>query len=407
MLAVGRAQFLTPEKPRVLNSLRLAFYPNKPISLNNSHITGLYNDALEDQETFDAEAIELINKFLSRLKKPDLKSTCSQNSSVSPPQTIPPFLSLLLFFFFLSLSLSLSLSKHFSLSSVYVFAYLSEHQSKVQLLIVISTIPCALSTKQMADKDVVFLILILSVSSYISLLLLIPLGYLSMIGFLYVGIRGNFLELRVCVVAGHTLEYHNEFDRGLQDEDARVVWRLFLGDKSRCGRSSVCSSWVPFCSFSVVKCSFARMRSFLCRIRFRCTTQFNKGTVTQINSPHSVSIDGIPRHIKYVRPACGKDYSVSNHVSSSSYDDDEAPMATKAVGVGRPSAAVLGAVLLVCCRKVFVRKKAFVFVSQEGVRFCVAFVSGSQEGVRFCVASRRSFLCRKKLFFPPFSRTLL
>lgn len=70
MLAVGRAQFLTPEKPRVLNSLRLAFYPNKPISLNNSHITGLYNDALEDQETFDAEAIELINKFLSRLKKP-------------------------------------------------------------------------------------------------------------------------------------------------------------------------------------------------------------------------------------------------------------------------------------------------------------------------------------------------
>lgn len=40
MLAVGRAQFLTPEKPRVLNSLRLAFYPNKPISLNNSHITG-------------------------------------------------------------------------------------------------------------------------------------------------------------------------------------------------------------------------------------------------------------------------------------------------------------------------------------------------------------------------------
>ena len=40
MLAVGRGQFLTPEKPRVLNSLRLAFSPNKPIPLNSSHITG-------------------------------------------------------------------------------------------------------------------------------------------------------------------------------------------------------------------------------------------------------------------------------------------------------------------------------------------------------------------------------
>ncbi|CAE1314374.1 unnamed protein product [Acanthosepion pharaonis] len=58
----------------------------------------------------------------------------------------------------------------------------------------------------------------------------------------------------------------------------------------------------------------------------RCTKQFNKDTVTQINSPHSVSVDGIPHHIKDVRPACGKDYSVSNHVSSSSssgYDDDD------------------------------------------------------------------------------------
>ncbi|CAE1271889.1 unnamed protein product [Acanthosepion pharaonis] len=57
---------------------------------------------------------------------------------------------------------------------------------------------------------------------------------------------------------------------------------------------------------------------------------------------------------------------------------------TKAVVVVRPSVAVLGAVLLICCHKVFVHKKAF--------------VSGSQEGVRFCVA-------RSCFFFPVFSHS--
>ncbi|CAE1177322.1 CAPN15 [Acanthosepion pharaonis] len=51
---------------------------------------------------------------------------------------------------------------------------------------------------------------------------------------------------------------------------------------------------------------------------------------------------------------------------------------TAAVAVSRPSAAVVGAVLLVCCRKVwFARRRSFF---------------GSQEGVRL--------LCHKKLFPP-------
>ncbi|CAE1271907.1 unnamed protein product [Acanthosepion pharaonis] len=88
------------------------------------------------------------------------------------------------------------------------------------------------------------------------------------------------------------------------------------------------------CSFQVHKKAFVSEESvWVKNPHGRCTTQFNKGTVTQINSPHSVSVDGIQRHIKDVRPTCGKDYSVSNHVSSSSDDDDdETPMIKKKKG---------------------------------------------------------------------------
>ena len=34
----------------------------------------------------------------------------------------------------------------------------------------------------------------------------------------------------------------------------------------------------------------------------RCTTQFGKGTITGVYSPHSVFVDGTSRHVKDVRP---------------------------------------------------------------------------------------------------------
>ena len=43
----------------------------------------------------------------------------------------------------------------------------------------------------------------------------------------------------------------------------------------------------------------------------------------KINSQHTVSVDGILRYIKDLRPACRKDCSISDHVTSS---DDKAPM---------------------------------------------------------------------------------
>ena len=54
----------------------------------------------------------------------------------------------------------------------------------------------------------------------------------------------------------------------------------------------------------------------------RCTTQFGKGTITGVYSPHSVLVDGIPRHVKDVRPVRGADATYCSSASS----DDEAPM---------------------------------------------------------------------------------
>ena len=53
----------------------------------------------------------------------------------------------------------------------------------------------------------------------------------------------------------------------------------------------------------------------------RCTTQFGKGRITKVYSPHSVLVDGTPRHIKDVRPLRGAD-ATSCRITSS---DDEAP----------------------------------------------------------------------------------
>ncbi|CAI9717006.1 three-prime repair exonuclease 1-like [Octopus vulgaris] len=69
MIAVSRSE-LSYTRPRVLNNLRLCFYPNKLIAPAASKLTRLFNDALQDQSIFDINASQLLNCFLTRLKKP-------------------------------------------------------------------------------------------------------------------------------------------------------------------------------------------------------------------------------------------------------------------------------------------------------------------------------------------------
>ena len=54
----------------------------------------------------------------------------------------------------------------------------------------------------------------------------------------------------------------------------------------------------------------------------RCKTQFGKGTITGVYSPHSVLVDGTPRHVKDVRPVRGADATYCSSASS----EDKAPM---------------------------------------------------------------------------------
>ena len=56
--------------------------------------------------------------------------------------------------------------------------------------------------------------------------------------------------------------------------------------------------------------------------RGRCTTQFGKGTITGVYSPHSVLVDGTRHHVKDVRPLRGADATNCSITSS----EDEAPM---------------------------------------------------------------------------------
>ena len=59
--------------------------------------------------------------------------------------------------------------------------------------------------------------------------------------------------------------------------------------------------------------------------------QFDKDTVTRICSPHSVCVDGIPRHVKDVPLVHGKNNTTSNHVTPLDPSDDEAdPMVYEA-----------------------------------------------------------------------------
>ena len=54
----------------------------------------------------------------------------------------------------------------------------------------------------------------------------------------------------------------------------------------------------------------------------RCTTQFGKGAIMGVYSPHLVLVDGTPRHVKDVRPVRGADTTYCCSASS----EDEVPM---------------------------------------------------------------------------------
>ena len=54
----------------------------------------------------------------------------------------------------------------------------------------------------------------------------------------------------------------------------------------------------------------------------RCTTQFGNGTITGVYSPHLVLVDGIPHHVKDVRPLRGVDTTNCSITST----EDKAPM---------------------------------------------------------------------------------
>ena len=69
----------------------------------------------------------------------------------------------------------------------------------------------------------------------------------------------------------------------------------------------------------------------------RCTTQFDRGTVTRIYSLHSVCVDGIPCHVKDVRPVHGK-----NNTASNPSDDETDPMVYEAAEENSPASSAFG-----------------------------------------------------------------
>ena len=54
----------------------------------------------------------------------------------------------------------------------------------------------------------------------------------------------------------------------------------------------------------------------------RCMTEFGKGTIMDVYSPHSVLVDGTPRHVKDVCPVREADATYCSSTSS----EDKAPM---------------------------------------------------------------------------------
>lgn len=71
LLSVQREELMTPYgTPRVVNKLTLCVNPMKPISPRASEITGLYNENLESQSSFDGQVIDMIISYLTRLQQP-------------------------------------------------------------------------------------------------------------------------------------------------------------------------------------------------------------------------------------------------------------------------------------------------------------------------------------------------
>ncbi|XP_050075065.1 uncharacterized protein LOC126562562 [Anopheles maculipalpis] len=72
MVACGRDHLVesNTELPRVMHKLSLCFNPFRMITLGSSQATGLYNDLLEKEAKFDANAGEMVKLFLDRLQKP-------------------------------------------------------------------------------------------------------------------------------------------------------------------------------------------------------------------------------------------------------------------------------------------------------------------------------------------------
>uniref|UniRef100_A0A182WBK6 Probable tRNA (uracil-O(2)-)-methyltransferase n=1 Tax=Anopheles minimus TaxID=112268 RepID=A0A182WBK6_9DIPT len=72
MVACAREHLLesSTELPRVTHKLSLCFNPLRMITLGSSQATGLYNDLLEKESKFDANAGEMVKLYLERLQKP-------------------------------------------------------------------------------------------------------------------------------------------------------------------------------------------------------------------------------------------------------------------------------------------------------------------------------------------------
>uniref|UniRef100_A0A182Y2E6 Exonuclease domain-containing protein n=1 Tax=Anopheles stephensi TaxID=30069 RepID=A0A182Y2E6_ANOST len=72
MVACAREHLVesSTDLPRVTHKLSLCFNPLRMITLGSSQATGLYNDLLEKESKFDANAGEMVKLFLERLQKP-------------------------------------------------------------------------------------------------------------------------------------------------------------------------------------------------------------------------------------------------------------------------------------------------------------------------------------------------
>ena len=58
----------------------------------------------------------------------------------------------------------------------------------------------------------------------------------------------------------------------------------------------------------------------------RCTTRFGSGKIDEIISPQTVLVDGVPRHVKDVRPCCISSTSEDDEEDNIQFEDDPDPL---------------------------------------------------------------------------------